>query len=218
MTERAASVSHLTETAMSFEALETVAFSHKFRSRLEARWAVFFENLSLKWEYEPQGFLIDDVSYLPDFRVFTPQGKEIWYEIKPLNVSKDHKFSSFASKIDEGYGRTVLVSGSPRDFFKRRWMCYRCGVFLHINAFSFGVNCDNEMSSQCDNCDWETPESDGHPYSNDGLLGCPYRPHKGLIVCKSFDRDRVDAAIERAIIVAMSQRFERGDSPKDIYT
>lgn len=39
-----------------------------FRSRLEARWAVFFENLRWAWEYEP----IDLNGWTPDFRVTFP--------------------------------------------------------------------------------------------------------------------------------------------------
>ena len=27
-----------------------------FRSRLEARWAVFFDHLGIEWLYEPEGF------------------------------------------------------------------------------------------------------------------------------------------------------------------
>ncbi len=39
-----------------------------FRSRLEARWAVFFDALNLKWHYEPEGFALADKEwYLPDF-------------------------------------------------------------------------------------------------------------------------------------------------------
>lgn len=39
-----------------------------FRSRLEARWAVFFDELHIEWEYEPEGFVCDDGTwYLPDF-------------------------------------------------------------------------------------------------------------------------------------------------------
>lgn len=40
----------------------------RFRSRLEARWAVYFDALSIKWQYEPEGFVLDDGTlYLPDF-------------------------------------------------------------------------------------------------------------------------------------------------------
>lgn len=50
------------------KAIETVYNGYRFRSRLEARWAVFFDELGLDWEYEPEGFdLGDGVYYLPDF-------------------------------------------------------------------------------------------------------------------------------------------------------
>jgi hypothetical protein len=38
-----------------------------FRSRREARWAVFMDALGVKYEYEPEGFNFDGVCYLPDF-------------------------------------------------------------------------------------------------------------------------------------------------------
>lgn len=39
----------------------------RFRSRLEARWAVFFDHMGIGWQYEPQGYLIGGRPYLPDF-------------------------------------------------------------------------------------------------------------------------------------------------------
>lgn len=36
-------------------ALTTRYAGCRFRSRLEARWAVFFDHLGIEWEYEPQG-------------------------------------------------------------------------------------------------------------------------------------------------------------------
>ncbi|GAA1454199.1 hypothetical protein [Nocardiopsis tropica] len=47
--------------------IETRYAGCRFRSRLEARWAVFFDHLDIRWEYEPQGFLVDNRPYLPDF-------------------------------------------------------------------------------------------------------------------------------------------------------
>lgn len=39
-----------------------------FRSRLEARWAVFFDALQIAWRYEPEGFIgWYGEAYLPDF-------------------------------------------------------------------------------------------------------------------------------------------------------
>lgn len=49
---------------------ETIYNGYRFRSRLEARWAVFFGNLGVKYEYEPEGFELPGLGgYLPDFRV-----------------------------------------------------------------------------------------------------------------------------------------------------
>lgn len=53
-----------------------------FRSRLEARWAVFFDALGLRWEYEPEGFhLPSGECYLPDFRLHDPN---YFAEVKPV--------------------------------------------------------------------------------------------------------------------------------------
>lgn len=64
---------------MTIQAIETHYAGHRFRSRLEARWAVFFDELCIAWEYEPQGFVIGDTPYLPDF-LLTECGT--WVEVK----------------------------------------------------------------------------------------------------------------------------------------
>ena len=49
-------------------AIETEYKGYRFRSRLEARWAVFFDACGVKWEYEPEGFVLQNgQQYLPDF-------------------------------------------------------------------------------------------------------------------------------------------------------
>lgn len=53
---------------MTFSALETHYAGCAFRSRLEARWAVFFDVWGVKWRYEPDAFLLPSGrAYLPDF-------------------------------------------------------------------------------------------------------------------------------------------------------
>lgn len=50
------------------KSIETTYKGCRFRSRLEARWAVFFDSLKLQWEYEKEGYeLADGARYLPDF-------------------------------------------------------------------------------------------------------------------------------------------------------
>ena len=51
-------------------AIETFYKGYRFRSRLEARWAVFFDALGVEYEYEPQGFVLPSGKhYLPDFKI-----------------------------------------------------------------------------------------------------------------------------------------------------
>jgi hypothetical protein len=52
------------------QAIETRYKGYRFRSRLEARWAVYFDALGVDWAYEPEGFVLDDGTwYLPDFYI-----------------------------------------------------------------------------------------------------------------------------------------------------
>lgn len=61
------------------KAIETRFRGILFRSRIEARWAVFFEALEIPWLYEPEGFELPSGKYLPDFSL--PRQK-IWVEVK----------------------------------------------------------------------------------------------------------------------------------------
>lgn len=64
--------------------VETLYAGHRFRSRLEARWAVFFDCLGLVWEYEPEGYALDEETwYLPDFLLPHFDGG-LWCEVKHL--------------------------------------------------------------------------------------------------------------------------------------
>src|SRR3954465_9815108 len=89
--------------AVTIAPLETRYAGCRFRSRLEARWAVFFDNLGIRWEYERQGFELAPLTpaqvklneergifsaegdanhlgyYLPDF--WLPE-QSAWLEIK----------------------------------------------------------------------------------------------------------------------------------------
>ena len=70
------------------QAIDTFYKDHFFRSRLEARWAVYFDSLKQKWEYEPEGFILENgVKYLPDF--FIPE-LDAYVEVKPsINLEQN---------------------------------------------------------------------------------------------------------------------------------
>jgi hypothetical protein len=67
-------------------AIETRYAGCRFRSRLEARWAVFFDHLGIPWQYEPQGYLVDGKPYLPDFRLTEC---DTWVEVKGDSTGLD---------------------------------------------------------------------------------------------------------------------------------
>lgn len=77
-------------TNMEIKPIETVYNGYKFRSRLEARWAVFFDTLGIDYEYEKEGFeLCDGTKYLPDFWLPT---LDCWFEVKgeyPTDAEKN---------------------------------------------------------------------------------------------------------------------------------
>ena len=58
--------------------LQTVYDGYHFRSRLEVRWAVF-NVLTLPYENEREGFDLDGLWYLPDFRL---PAQDCWVEIE----------------------------------------------------------------------------------------------------------------------------------------
>lgn len=62
------------------KAIETEYNGYRFRSRLEARWAVFFDAAGIKYEYEQEGYECDGEKYLPDF--YLPDF-DIHIEVKP---------------------------------------------------------------------------------------------------------------------------------------
>lgn len=97
---------------MSIKPIETVYRGHRFRSRLEARWAVFFDALGIKWQYEPEGYHLSDGSrYLPDFWLPGFHLKHgVFVEVKPEGGDLS-KARQFAIESDEA---VLLAVGVPR--------------------------------------------------------------------------------------------------------
>lgn len=73
-------------------AIETTHAGVRFRSRLEARWAVFFDALGVKWLYEIEAYALPSGrGYLPDFSL---PGLGAWLEVKPANCD-DERWDEF---------------------------------------------------------------------------------------------------------------------------
>ena len=92
---------------MDIKPIETVYNGYRFRSRLEARWAVFFDTIGARYEYEPQGFEFEDgTRYLPDF--YLPDCDR-WIEVKGRMTPVDeHKIELFRNYLAAN-GNSVLV-------------------------------------------------------------------------------------------------------------
>ena len=80
------------------KAIETIYNGYRFRSRSEARWAVFFDACGIEYQYEPEGFVLSDgTMYLPDF--YLPESKT-FVEIKGVMSDTDmHKIEQLQKDL-----------------------------------------------------------------------------------------------------------------------
>lgn len=98
---------------MDIKPIETVYNGYRFRSRLEARWAVFFQVMKIAFLYEPQGFhLKDGTLYLPDF--YLPHFN-VYVEIKSCREKDDGKAVEFALSGAEKVPGILICYGDPAD-------------------------------------------------------------------------------------------------------
>lgn len=104
---------------MEIKAIETIYNGYRFRSRLEARWAVFFDAAGIKYEYEPQGFVLSDgTCYLPDF--FLPDF-QVYAEVKPCLTGVNNKNEIYVKTETKLYmflyevAPIILLRGNPWD-------------------------------------------------------------------------------------------------------
>lgn len=117
--------------------IETLYKGYRFRSRLEARWAVFLDFLDIKYEYEKEGydltneikilkqenvwkFNMDNLKssfYLPDF--WLPE-KDFWFEIKgKINEESEIKAVALVQKTQKNVHIAIGEIPDPTNLF--RW-------------------------------------------------------------------------------------------------
>jgi hypothetical protein len=101
------------------KAIETRYKGYRFRSRLEARWAVFFDALGVVWEYEPEGYDLGEAGwYLPDFRLLAER-EPIWIEIKPEAPTVGEARKAYELSR-QGGALCFIVAGTPGE--EQIWM------------------------------------------------------------------------------------------------
>lgn len=97
------------------KSIDTLYNGNYFRSRLEARWAVFLDYCEIRYQYEPEGFVLDDNCYLPDF--YLPEANA-YVEVKPeWNEATDKNIVSTLDKaldfIFQKKSNFILFIGMP---------------------------------------------------------------------------------------------------------
>ena len=164
------------------QAKETAFAGIEFRSRLEARWAAFFNALRWSWVYEP----LDLGVWSPDFLL--RGATSVFVEVKPITAFD----SSVADKIDKGmaawhaknscYAEGLLVGLAPfqecsnphigwigEDFGEDSfwWDLARLGIWTENNPKSLMGFCHNSGCYQDritggydENCGGSFPEAE----------------------------------------------------------
>lgn len=200
------------------KAIETVYKGYRFRSRLEARWAVFMDSLRISWQYEPEGFVLaDGTHYLPDFKLTLPSGLTTWYEVKPQGTPPDRKFIAFCESMNSDQSAKdwmksdgVQVSGDPMELLYGKVMCPRCASFLpRSDAHGAEDEWDiKDVYLDCYRCDMTTPCGSGNPWEK--TLAGYGTPHKGTWLTMADDWGKWDSRVDKAARVARQARFEHG--------
>jgi hypothetical protein len=89
--------------------IETRFDGYIFRSRTEARWAVFFKTAGIRYEYEKEGFDLDGRWYLPDFWL---RDVQLWLEVKGGEPTAEERALCKELATASGYG-VMLAIGAP---------------------------------------------------------------------------------------------------------
>lgn len=185
-----------TGTTAPMKSIETRAYGHRFRSRLEARWAVAFTEARIAWDYEPQGFDLGSAGlYLPDF--WLPQ-VSMWAEVK-ADQPTDEELRKVAALVNQSGHPCLLLIGRPAAH--AYWAAQPID-----GGDGWEVSCGGVTTLSLDYCPFEGSDyhlDEARFYSNCGIPGdrfpMPFDPGFGS---------------HPAIEAALSARFEYGESPR----
>lgn len=87
---------------MDYKARPTTYAGVRFRSRLEARWAAFFDLCGWRWEYEP----VDLAGWVPDFVLHMPLAS-VYCEVKPVLLRREGSAFLLPNKQEEAFAKAT---------------------------------------------------------------------------------------------------------------
>jgi len=153
-----------------------------FRSKLEAMWAIFFDNLNIPYQYEPCRFEIEGLrkNYLPDF--YLPKTYLRDKDIQGVYVEIKHEdFQGDFDHIGDGFpGNIILFCGTPYYNTFQSKDRLRCNSgFEYSKSFTGDLKIDESFWDDnmamwvCPNCNASKIEFREGNYDN-----CPVCPQK----------------------------------------
>jgi hypothetical protein len=136
------------------KAIETIYSGIRFRSKTEAKWALFMDIIGCKWIYEPEGYdLGNGVFYCPDF--YLPD-IETFLEIKP--ITGGHPSPTIALAAQSGK-RVITMRGEP--FFYQHdedaGTCHQLGLQNYGDDWCRDNQCGEDFGyafCMCPSCGW----------------------------------------------------------------
>ncbi|MBV1759444.1 MAG: hypothetical protein KMY55_16695 [Dethiosulfatibacter sp.] len=193
------------------KAIQTEYKGYLFRSRLEARWAVFFDFCGIDYEYEPEGYnLGNGLTYLPDFLLHGVDGRsggDLYVEVKGQMTDAD------ADKINRFY---ELGKDDPDTYGKSQT------AILVVGNIPSGADIDDilwsiENEAYNDNGNWPN-KYNFETIDGDYFAAYPGINHKGKFELFGDDSnylcDMDSRATEKAYRAARQARFEHGERPR----
>ncbi|MBS1957102.1 MAG: hypothetical protein JST89_23130 [Cyanobacteria bacterium SZAS-4] len=91
-----------------YQSVQTNYGGTYFRSKLEARWAAFFDAYGLQWHYEAESFDLPSGTYIPDFWL---SSLNVWVEVKPeYQFADTDRYKELVQQVE---GPFILIVGQP---------------------------------------------------------------------------------------------------------
>ncbi len=193
--------------------IDTKAYGRLFRSRLEARWAVAFTAMGMPWEYEPEGFVLNGPwytgPYLPDFWL---ESVQMWAEVKAQPFTEEEMLKCQQLAHDSGHP-CLLLNGPPRHV--NFWATMPPGQGWYFNYWSTIKECADGFGQEF--MQGEIMDYDlFYFYLNADRLymntGTEYSCELPLV--QKPTGGPYCANLPDPVDVAMSARFEHGQSPR----
>ena len=194
--------------------IETVYKGYRFRSRLEAKWAVFFDAMGIRYEYEYEGYERhfgngETIKYLPDF--YLPDSG-LHAEVKGVDYRgqiprRDAEKMSWMIDFNGPCAKGIVMLGNiPDPHGAIEWAIWR----HDRKGIVWGYEWNDDPTGE-----WNIFQQIG------GMESAPlyFQDNDDLVLTRSIeiqDKSRDKTRVYEALTKARQARFEHGETPRRI--